>query len=172
MRRPVPAARAGFTLVELVVVMFIIAVATAVVVPALLPPPDVDDVTHALSRVDELFRTARDSAVRGGEPLLVSIDSATGLIWVVPERMRADVADAAPAAGALRPPGMLRRGEADVPGISLGLRPSVRLELSSARARFLFSPSGASFGDTLALRSGAHVRAVRLDPWTGHAILH
>jgi prepilin-type N-terminal cleavage/methylation domain-containing protein len=173
MRRRLLRVRAGFTLVELVVVMLIIAVATAVAVPALLPPPEADDVTDAVARIDALFRAARDSAVRGGAPLLVTIDSATGAVWVLADRHVEPEDAASPRPGALRAQGRLQRTAGDAAaGTSLELRPSVRLELNSARARFLFSPAGASFGDTLVVRSGAHARSVRLDPWSGNAVAY
>jgi hypothetical protein len=52
------------------------------------------------------------------------------------------------------------------------LPPGVRLQLSAARANFVFSPAGAAFADTLVLRGRMAERSVTLDPWTGHAILH
>jgi type II secretion system protein H len=168
------AGRAGFTLVEIIVVLVIIAVATAFTLPAFLEPRPEDDMTAAARRIDTLFRVARDSAVRGGVPIAVAIDSATGAVWLVPERV-ATAAERSATSSRLTQPTTalrsLRRDAADV-GASLELPPSVRLELSAARAGFLFTPGGAAFGDTLVLRTATRTLTITLDPWTGHAIAH
>jgi prepilin-type N-terminal cleavage/methylation domain-containing protein len=178
------AARPGFTLVEIIVVLVIIAIATAFTLPAFLEPRADDDMTAAARRIDALFRLARDSAVRGGVPIAVALDSATGAVWLVPERVEptAGPADRSARAGERSatnsrptPPrnaiGSLRGDAADA-GASLELPASVRLELSAARAGFLFTPGGAAFGDTLVLRTATRSMTITLDPWTGHVIAH
>jgi type II secretion system protein H len=168
------AGRAGFTLVEIIVVLVIIAVATAFTLPAFLEPRAEDDMTAAARRIDALFRLARDSAVRGGVPITVAIDSATGVVWLVPERIATAAAHSAPGSRLTAPTTAIRsvRRDAADAGESLDLRPSVRLELSAARAGFLFTPGGAAFGDTLVLRTATRSLTITLDPWTGHAIAH
>jgi len=156
-------ARTGFTLIELVVVLLLIAVASAVTVPALLAPPQPTDIDYATQRFQLLFRLARDSAVSAGMPVTVSLDSVTAHAWLVTGDGRANVDTAA----SIRP-GALR---VDV-GESLELPASVRVQMTKARARFRFLPGGAAFGDTLLLRSGALSRALTLDPWTGDAIVY
>lgn len=74
--------RAGFTLIELVVSLLIIAVMAAVAAPAFLSeraPPAMDD---AQGRIEALFRLARDSAVRSATPVSVVVDSASSLVWL------------------------------------------------------------------------------------------
>lgn len=160
------ARRRGFTLIELVVVLLLIAVATAVTVPAFLDgEPRQTDLDAATERISLLFRLARDSAVHSGMPVTVSIDSITGTAWLV---TGADAQDAATVSNVGRPAGALHV----TPGESLALPMSVRLELASARARFRFSPGGAAFGDTIVLRTNTGARAITLDPWTGDAVTY
>ena len=147
-------ARAGFTLIELTVVLFIIAVATAVTVPAILEDPVENDIVVAGKQLQKLFDIARDSAQRTGVPVSVSVDSATGMVWL------SSVADSATFGVA-----------AATPGFVLDLPRSVTMQLSKARARFEFGPTGAVFGDTLVLRTTMVTRTITIDPWTGHAIV-
>ena len=148
-------ARAGFTLIELTVVLFIIAVAAAVTVPAILEEPVEADVVVAGKQLQKLFDIARDSAQRSAAPVMVSIDSLSGMVWV------SSVADSASFGVASATEGFL-----------LELPASVRLQLTKARARFEFAPTGAVFGDTIMLRSTMETRTITIDPWTGHAIVH
>jgi hypothetical protein len=61
--------------------------------------------------------------------------------------------------------------EAVAGGTSLELPAGIRLELTRARARFAFAPTGAAFPDTLWLRTSIVTRGITLDPWTGDAII-
>lgn len=143
--------RAGFSLLEVAVVLGILAVAAGAAVPAFRRLIAEDDMTVATRRVQTLFQLARDSAVRGGAPVTVHVDSVSGLVWL---HVR----------GVFNP--------ADAAGTSLELPRGVRLELSQARARFTFAPSGAAFADSLLLRGPTATRLVTLDPWTGDVLLH
>ncbi|MEX1181765.1 MAG: GspH/FimT family protein [Gemmatimonadota bacterium] len=144
-------ARGGFTLIELVVVLLIVAVATAVTVPALLSEPVETELDAATHRIQDLFRIARDSAVRAGVPVTVTIDSATGAVWLGSETVDG---------GAVRAGGPLE------------LPPGVGLQLSEARATFSFSPGGAAFADSLLLRAGTEERLITIDTWTGHMVAY
>jgi type II secretion system protein H len=172
-RRPLRT-RAGFTLIEIVVVLLIIAVATAITVPAFVAPREDDDLTFATQRIEALFRLARDSAVRGGVPITVAIDSATASVWLIPERDAGD--DVAYPTSSMRPPrepGLLaRRARQADDGASLELPPSISLVLSRTRAQFVFTPGGATFGDSLVLRGAGGLRLITVDPWTGHALVY
>lgn len=164
--------RRGFTLIEVVVVLLILAVAMAVAVPAFVQPAPEDAMTEATGRIEALFRFARDSAARSGLPVVVAIDSASGDAWVYPVREHDDVVSHTTSSRLpIRAPGTLQRQAAlrEAAGESLELPPSVRLELTRARAQFVFRPAGATYGDSLVLRHGSTVRVITIDPWTGHA---
>jgi type II secretory pathway pseudopilin PulG len=176
-------ARAGITLLELVMALTIISLAVAVAVPAFLSLGQRDELTMATQRVQTLFRLARDSAISSGFPVTVVIDSVSELVWIdTPKRIQlgshsgveapvslfdetAGSTDLALLGGA----GVL---EALVPGEPLGLPEGVRMELPRARARFAFQPTGAALADTLLLTGPFGVRAVTIDAWTGDVRIH
>lgn len=156
--------RSGFTIIELIVVMVILAVMTGLAVPAFRAWVEEDDMTAATRRVQTLFRFARDSAVRSGTPLSVWIDSASARVWLV--RVTLDSASSAPPVN--RTSNSAASAAAD--GQDLGLPPTVQLQLSRARASFRFAPSGAVFADTLTLATRDQSRRITLDPWTGDVV--
>jgi len=170
--------RAGITLLELVTALLIISLAVGVAIPAFLSLGRVDDLTAATRRVETLFRLARDSAISGGLPVTIVIDSVTGLVWVdTPRRIRlgSQQAEDAPIslfdrsdpATSLALLGGQAALEALVPGQAMGLPEGVEMELPRARSRFTFQPTGAALADTLLLTGSFGVRAVTIDPWTG-----
>ena len=156
--------RSGFTIIELIVVMVILAVMTSLAVPAFRSWVDEDDLTVATRRIDTLFRLARDSAVRSGTPMTVWIDSASARVWLVPV-----ILDSAATA-----PPVTRAGRSEVTalgaGEDIGFPASIHLQLSRARASFRFAPSGAVFADTLVLATAAASRRITLNPWTGDVV--
>jgi len=174
-------ARRGFTLLEVVIVMLILAIMSAVAVPAFKSLFEEDDLTSATHRVEALFRLARDSAIRGGQPVTVVIDSVSGFIWldtpnVIPASDTATAAWSEASAFGRLPGGALAAGVGDPkeyvrPGEPLGLPSSVELVLTRARARFTFAPGGSAFADTLVLRTGLEARVVTVNRWTGDAIV-
>lgn len=176
--------RAGFTIIELITVLGIMSLAVLVAVPAIRTWVREDDITRATKRIDALFRLARDSAVRSGTPVTVVIDSVSGLVWLDAPTAAAGSAYAAPgekivAAPSNRSVTMGADARANnaaaadhvVPGESLDLPSSIRLELPRARARFEFAPTGATFADTLLLRWTTGERKITLNRWTGDVIV-
>lgn len=145
-------ARRGFTLIEIIVVLLILSVATVVTLPALLREPVEDEMTVALRTMDSLFRLARDSAARTNAPVTVVLDSATGTAWLLSDLEA-------------------RQGAVPDGGAVLPLPAAVRLEIARSRARFRLLPTGASYADSLVLRSALTVHTLTLDPWTGHVVL-
>lgn len=170
--------QSGITLLELVMALTIISLAVGIAVPAFLRLAQQDELTRASTRVQTLFRLARDSAISSGLPVTVVIDSVSELVWIdTPKRIQlgsqaeveaptslfdevTDAADLALLGGA-------EVLEALVPGEPIGLPEGVRMELPRARARFTFEPTGAALADTLLLTGPFGVRAVTIDAWTG-----
>jgi type II secretion system protein H len=167
--------RPGFTLVEVAVVLVILSLMAAVAVPAFRRLVQEDELTTAVGRVEMLFRLARDSAIAGGRPVTVMIDSVTGHVWLDAPRLEADSTvyeDAYdPFAPVFRMSAVPRREEAVDTGQSLELPPTVRLELSRARARFTFAPGGNAFADSLVLRTNTAALVMTADRWTGDAVV-
>ncbi len=174
--------RRGFTLVEVVMALFIVSLAVAVAVPAYRSLGEVDDLTQATRRVETLFRLARDSAIRSGLPVTVVIDSIDGLVWidtVEPLGLSSpEVRDALAYPDYAPEPGMLSALVGDQnddellkPGSPIGLPGTVHMELPRARARFTFEPTGAALADTLLLSGPLATRVISVDPWTGDVIV-
>jgi Tfp pilus assembly protein FimT len=160
--------RGGFTLMEIVVVFVIVALATALSVPAWRRWFQEDDMTVATRRIEALFRLARDSAIRGGEPVTVVIDSVTGHVWLDAPRPPL-IADSMYAP---RTTLSVERAAEESKGESLELPLSVTIELTQARARFEFAPSGAAYADSLVLKAPMGLRLITVNPWTGDVVTH
>jgi prepilin-type N-terminal cleavage/methylation domain-containing protein len=180
--RSVASRAGGFTLIELVVSLLILAVMAGVAAPAFLTertPPDMDD---AQGRIEALFRMARDSAVRTANPVTVVLDSASSLVWLdARSRLAADLpvqeatlgeeshtpsGVAADGSIRLRTEGAFGGGSTlgmGVAGVGSGLRgpangeslelpASVTIQLYQARTSFTFEPNGSVVGDSLMLK--------------------
>ena len=176
-------ARAGITLLELVMALTIISLAVAVAVPAFLSLGRQDELTKASRRVQTLFRLARDSAISSGLPVTVVIDSVSGLVWIdTPKRIQlgsqsgseapVSLFDEVTGGANLALLGGEEVLKALIPGEPLGLPDGVRMELPRARARFTFEPTGAALADTLLLTGVFGIRAVTIDAWTGDVRIH
>jgi prepilin-type N-terminal cleavage/methylation domain-containing protein len=167
--------RAGFTLFEMIAVLIILSVATAVAVPAFRSLVETDDLNAATARVEALFRLARDSAIRGGLPVTVVIDSVSGSVWLdapVPPPLD-DTLTVEQRRRNARTIG--RYGsfvQADSAAETLELPRSVTLQLTRARASFTFAPSGAAFADSLLLRTSQGTRLLTVDRWTGDVLVY
>lgn len=144
----------GFTLIEIVVTLLILATVAATAIPAFLRDRELSDLDSATERIEALLYLARDSALHSASPVALVLDSVSGLVWLT-------TTESGGGSDALL---------SDT-GTDLNLPLGVQLEMTSARARFQFQPSGAAFPDTLILRGSTETRWVTVNPWTGHAIV-
>ena len=172
--------RAGFTIIEIVVVLLIVSVAAGLAVPAFRSFFAEDDLTTATHKFETLFAFARDSAIHGGQPVTVLVDSVSGRVWldtpapgIDPDTMPAVRPGSAFGSQAMRAmrPGTERLERVD-DGEPLDLPSSIRIELTKARARFTFAPSGAAWADSLVLSTSMGTRLLTLNPWTGDVIVY
>lgn len=138
--------RAGFTLIEMIVVLMIVSIITWLTAPALMravSPHANDGEATALAA---LLRSARREAIARGVVVALTVDPAGA-------RYRADSIGA-------RGVGLF--GEGDI-----ALDEGVALETDSARVRFTFRPDGSVFGDSVTVRGRDGAVLVSMDRWTG-----
>ena len=140
-------ARAGFTLMEMAIILVILTVAAAVVIPAL---SDLGRTrgTTTTDAVLTLLRTARQIAIQQSATVTVLLDPQTGHFRV----------DSVSATGA----GLVIED-------SLRLGASDQLETDQPRLRYVFTPSGAAFSDSLVIRGTDSTRTLFVDVWSGIA---
>ena len=139
-------ARAGFTLIEMIVVLIVIGVLAGLTAPAMARAISPHAAEGDAMPVAALLRGARREAIERGLYVTVTLDAAGA-------RYRADSAG-------VRGTGMLSEG-------TLELRDGVMLETDSLRVHFTFRPDGSVFGDTLTVRGPWSASRVSIDRWTG-----
>ena len=138
--------RGGFTLIEMIVVVIVIAVTAGLTAPAMMRMAGVEADVRGTAPLAALLRSARRQAVESGSVVRVIIDPKDA-------RYRADTTGP-------RGAGLLSEGE-------LTLDPGVTLESDSIRVRFTFRPDGSVFGDTLTVHGRWTSSRVSVDRWTG-----
>lgn len=141
--------RAGFTLVEILIVLAILGLSAGVAVPPLLDWVADGRQTGAVGDVLHLAQSVRGTALREARATELTIDSRTGRYWITahdPERP-------------LRGSGTLSLGSAELVGT--GARLSVR-----------WDARGGANGDSILIRTDAGVRVVGADRWTGRPYVH
>jgi len=138
--------RAGFTLIEMIVVLIVISITAGLIAPAIMRMSGVRTDDPETAPVAALLRAARRQALEGGTVVTVVLDPEDA-------RYRADTTGP-------RGAGLLSEGELD-------LEPGVTLESDSIRVRFTFRPDGSVFGDTLTIRGRWASSRLAIDRWTG-----
>ena len=136
----------GFTLIEMIVVLIVIAVTAGLTAPAMMRMASGQTDDSDAAPVSALLRAARRQALEGGSVVTLILDPKDA-------RYRADTSSA-------RGAGLLSEGE-------LALEPGVTLESDSLRVRFTFRPDGSTFADTLTVRGRWATSRVSVDRWTG-----
>lgn len=132
------ARRGGYTLVELVVVMVILALAAALAVPAMAAWRPTSDADAAAARVAAMLQLAHERAVTRGRPMELVIDIPNRRVWL---------------------------GRQDTSFV-LVLPDGCQL-VGAARSVIRFAPDGPSQGEVPSVACGEHRRVVDADPLTG-----
>jgi len=141
--------RAGFTLVEMVVVIAILGVVAGVSVPAIRDRRAADPLAQGASEISGLLARARQTAVERAATIRVSVDPASRRYKV------RTLSTGAPSDS--------------VATDSLAIADGVTLDGGDRRLTVTFMPTGEARGDTLTLRWQGRVAAVIVDQWTGDA---
>ena len=136
----------GFTLIEMIVVLLVIAVTAGLTAPAMMRMAGVTTDDGETAPLAALLRSARRQALEGGTVVALIVDPKDA-------RYRADTTGP-------RGSGLLSEGE-------LTLDPGVTLESDSLRVRFTFRPDGSVFGDTLTVHGRWASSRISIDRWTG-----
>jgi general secretion pathway protein H len=142
-------ARAGFTLVEMVVVLAILGIVAGVTVPALRDRRAADPLMQGASEAVTMLARSRQTAVERATTIRVSLDPVTRRF-----RLRA----------------LGSRAVSDsVAADSLPLPAGVTIDDAGGRRTITFAPTGEARGDTITLRWQGRVATVAADQWTGDA---
>lgn len=142
-------ARRGFTLMEMAVCLVIMAVAAAVVAPAISRLGDGKPESGA-DKLVALLKQARNLAIERNYLVTVHLDPVTS-------RFRVDTTGVS--------------GMGVLADSTLDLGDSETLETSLDRLQFTFKPTGAALADTVIVRGIGTTSVLSVDAWTGEAKL-
>ena len=145
--------RGGYTLIEVVVVLLVLAVALAVGVPAIGRGADSLRIRAEAAGVANFMRAAREQAVTRNRGYEVRVDSESGVLALIPN-------------GANGP------GDARTVQATRHLAAPVRIEADPPLRRTVtFSPQGLSSGGRFRVQApGPRVYVITVDPMTGRVV--
>ena len=136
---------AGFTLVELLVVVTVLAITASVARLALLPRSSSADVTAAAQLIAAKLRDARTASIRMRSVRRVYIDVRHRHVWDDGARVRLSLD----------------------PKIRIGVTGARSEQRSAAVASVKFNPNGSSSGATVRLQGNSSASEVRVNWYTG-----
>jgi Tfp pilus assembly protein FimT len=142
--------RRGFTLWEITIVFALVALGAALVIPSWVDFGETPSAAPGDAMV-ALLRDSRKLAIEQSQTVAVRIDPST-LYYRV---------DTTGAYGT----GLYADG-------TLEMSTYETLETDLRRLRYLFRPTGAALGDTIAVRGGEYPVTIAVDPWSGYAVVH
>lgn len=141
-------AREGFTLVEMMVVILILAIVSAVTIPAFRWSTD-DKLANAAGVITNLMQRSRQTAVERGQSVALVVDAEHARYWAVVQTT--GNADSVVSYGAI------------------DMSPGATLTSDAPRSRYVFDPSGSASGPPLVVKVDSRATVVTLDRWTGDA---
>jgi type II secretion system protein H len=146
--RRVLGGREGFTLVEMLIVIVILAIVSAVTVPALRANPD-DELTTSANTLTLLMQRSRQTAVERGQTVTLVVDAENARYWAT----------------------VVRTGSPDslVSYGPIELASGATLSADESRSRYVFAPSGAASGGPIVVRMDSRAAVITLNQWTGDA---
>lgn len=151
--RKIIVGREGFTLVEMLIVIVILAIVSAVTVPALRSNPD-DDLTTSAKALTTLMQRSRQTAVERGQTVSLVVDAENARYWAT----------------------IVSTGNPDslVSSGPIELASGATLSADESRSRYVFAPSGEASGGPIVVRLDSRAAVITLNQWTGdaHAEIH
>jgi type IV fimbrial biogenesis protein FimT len=141
-------AREGFTLVEMLIVIVILAIVSAVTVPALRATPD-DELTASANALTTLMQRSRQTAVERGQTVSLVVDAENARYW-------------ATVMSANNPDSVISYGPIE-------LASGITLSADESRSRYVFGPSGSASGPPIEMRLDSRAAVITLNQWTGDA---
>lgn len=141
-------ARRGFTLVEMLVVIVILAIVSAVTIPAFRSNSD-DQLANAVRVITTLMQRSRQTAIERGENVTLVVDAEHARYWAVVH-------------GTSRADSVVSYG-------AIEMSSGATLSSDALRSRFLFEPSGSASGPSLVVKVDSRAAVIALDRWTGDA---
>jgi prepilin-type N-terminal cleavage/methylation domain-containing protein len=136
--------RSGFTIIELVVVLVLITIVSAVVGPALWRAATPDTASTLSAPVVSLLRFAQRTAAQQNQVVTVLIDPSTNSYQA---QTRGD-------------------GQTRASG-TLTFPTQTHFITDSARLRVTFNPAGAVTADSIIVSDAQNAAVIHIDPWTG-----